>query len=523
MATREQLLEILSEYEAAPPAELQRIVHLHEEQGGSLAELLLQQEVVDEEDLFFLMSRRLAVPAIPAERLRYLTLSPDIRRRVPPSLARECVLVPVDLDTINGRLSVAMFDPTDQTALDKLRRVSRVTEIRAYLARRGAILEALETVYSEDDERVSDNEELPLLGSGATAGKGAAQAAEHDSTAAKVELDPSMAMEIQAFEEVGYVAPPSVRPASPQFPGPVARTSAPPPVPAQAPRRELQARSLLHEREQTGRFVVPPDIPSDEDQTGETEVGERNVELDIAENVEPGRVRPKPEEAELGQIRSIALVEESLEPLEVLEPLENEITRVRAHPDLTRAGEAQDLDQLLSELLESGGVLVAMLEERIEPTSGSCKEYGRLSRLVARELGMDEIAVSRVSLAAYLYGLDLALKREVGSQEPVDVAQAFSHQAVAFGGLGPSLRSLGARALGLREDGPEPMGVRLIRMIVDYLELRAESDQAASDHETLVQLLRTGGGEPAIVDALARAVSSEATPRLQLNTTLSVD
>jgi len=103
------------------------------------------------------------------------------------------------------------------------------------------------------------------------------------------------------------------------------------------------------------------------------------------------------------------------------------------------------------------------------------------------------------------------------------VAQAFSHQAVAFGGLGPSLRSLGARALGLREDGPEPMGVRLIRMIVDYLELRAESDQAASDHETLVQLLRTGGGEPAIVDALARAVSSEATPRLQLNTTLSVD
>ena len=166
MATRTQIIEFLSDYEAVSSAALDRAVRLHESRGGSFARLLVEEGIVDEEDLFFLMSRRLSVPAIPAERLRHLALSPEIRRRVPRRLARQCVLVPLDLDIPNGRLSVAMFDPTDHDALDTLRRVSRVTEIRAYLARRATIMEVLEALYSEDDDALASRarDELPVLG-----------------------------------------------------------------------------------------------------------------------------------------------------------------------------------------------------------------------------------------------------------------------------------------------------------------------------------------------------------------------
>jgi len=187
-------------------------------------------------------------------------------------------------------------------------------------------------------------------------------------------------------------------------------------------------------------------------------------------------------------------------------------------PSPQRQAEQSDL---LRELLASVGVLVSMLEERIDPSGSGFKEYGRLSRLVARELGLGELAVSRVALAAHLYGLDLALKREVGTFGSVDVAEIFGEPAGVPGGLGPSLRGLGARALGLPEGGEvtdhEPLGVRLIRLVADFLELRAESEEGSSDMDTVVQLLRTGGGEPRLVDALARAVAEDQPPRLRLD------
>lgn len=542
MATREQLLEVLGEYEAASPADLQRVVHLHEEQGGSLAELLLREELVGEEDLFFLMSRRLAVPAIPAERLRYLTLSPEIRRRVPRNLARECVLVPVDLDMVHGRLSVAMFDPTDQLALDKLRRISRVTEIRAYLARRSAIIEALDSVYSDADDQLAEEgrAELPLLGTGVPANGDAAQTAAHDDpSGVKVELDPSLALEIQAFE--GYYPEPDGPPPVPTTA--IEREEAPPrprqeEVEVHLHGRQLQGRSLLsqasHEPRPAGRPFPGGQVPELEP--------EEVVEEELTQ---PFMLLPDGEEEATGETEAPTLgMGEGVD--EVEEAMDHEVTQVRAvvrsdtdehdpregAPTTDRA-EAHALTlawpgpqqteqaDLLRELLASVGVLVSMLEERIDPSGGGFKEYGRLSRLVARELGLGELAVSRVALAAHLYGLDLALKREVGTFGSVDVAEVFGEPAGVPGGLGPSLRGLGARALGLPEGGEltehEPLGVRLIRLVADFLELRAESGEGSSDMDTVVQLLRTGGGEPRLVDALARAVSEDQPPRLRLD------
>lgn len=534
MATREQLLEVLSEYEAASPSDLERVVHLHEEQGGSLAELLLRESLVDEEDLFFLLSRRLAVPAIPAERLRYLTLSPEIRRRVPRNIARECVLVPVDLDMVHGRLSVAMFDPTDQNALDKLRRVSRVTEIRAYLARRSAILGALDSVYSDADDALAleDRDELPLLGTGVPAEGDAAQTAAHEDSAAKVEIDPSLALEIQAINGAVYPPPegdepPPRRPTPPpRRPTPPPRRPTPPPIPdeeeLQRPRPE-EVEVRVHGRQVQGRSLLRDEPPGPDGADALAEEDQTQPFMLLPD--EPGQPKGSDWSAEEDDSNEPTGETELLPTSTVDEPLEHEITQIRVHRELvdplapttaaTATGQVEQLE-LLRELLASVGVLVSMLEERIDPSDTTYKEYGRLSRLAARELGLDELTVSRVSLAAHLYGLDMALKREVGTFSPMSVAEVFGEDVGVPGGLGPSLRDLGARALGLpAQDGTEePLGVRLIRLVADYLELRAESD--ASDLDTVVQLLRTSSNEPSLVDALGQAVAALETPRIHL-------
>ncbi len=507
------------------------------------------------------MSRRLAVPAIPEERLLHLKLSPEIRRRVPLALAHECLLVPLDLDEHAGRLSVAMYDPTDHAILARLQRTARVAEIRAYLARRSAILEVIEGAYGEVEEVApEDLEELPWLGQ-IDAPDESPKHLDPSAEDPKVELDPALQAELASYsgeEQRSYQSPPRhdlltdemaplgmqpIEPAEPPEPDEV-----PPRAPLTRP-AEVHGHSLLRDdlteqrvlqgdelaqgsygRHDTDRRIMP-----------EMEVHGRRAEIDtdpfplIDEGFGDASFDGVNELGPMEGLEELTgpelEVSGASKPMPVVrdDMMEQEITQVVVTPDLIEEEEdgevliplpdverMEDLDALLRELLPSVGVLVSMLEERIDSVGGSYREYGRLSRLVARELGLDELAVSRVALGAHLFSLDLALRREVGTDELWDVEVVFSGRPPAPGGLGPSLRSLGAKALALEEgQEEEPVEVRLIRLVVDYLELRAESGhQGTSDLETLAQLLRTGGADPVLVDALVRAMEATETPPL---------
>jgi hypothetical protein len=128
---------------------------------------------------------------------------------------------------------------------------------------------------------------------------------------------------------------------------------------------------------------------------------------------------------------------------------------------------------------------------------------------------MDELSIERIALAAHLYGLDLALRRELGTSAGLDVTTVFGSTPTAPGGLGPSLRTLGARAMGLVDGvAEEPVALRLIRLVAEYLELREESGLGPSDPETVAQLLRTSGQDSLLVDALLRATEAADTRRI---------
>jgi hypothetical protein len=204
MAVRSQLVEILAEQAMLSSTDLERAAQLQQEQGGSLAEILVREGLAEEDDLFFVMSRRLGVPAIPEERLHHLTLAPEIRRRVPRALARSAVLVPLDLEAGQGILSVALFDPSDPELLDQLRQTARVSHIRPYIARRKAILSAIKAAYSDEDEVGPDPKTLPILGPPEMSSTLTPDPPAFES---KVELDPVLAEEIAALASPSHTSP----------------------------------------------------------------------------------------------------------------------------------------------------------------------------------------------------------------------------------------------------------------------------------------------------------------------------
>jgi hypothetical protein len=542
MAGSNQLYRILSEYEAISPAELDRVRAKHQEQGGSLAELLVHESLIDEEDLFFLMSQQLGVPAIPEERLLHLTLSPEIRRRVPGNMAKEWVLVPLDLDTRLGRLSVAMFDPTDLSILDRLQHRARVAEIRAYLARRSAILEVVETAYSGEEglDGQEEPEDLPWLGSSGDPRKkkeDASRTLDPSPMEPKVELDPDLQQELEAIDGAArnaYSARPQneLEPAPEHLPLEQAELQHGRPEQADLPGPvELGGRFLLQDEptqrrkltpEETAQMAEPMDgtdpeleVLPDGDQREDPRHDTARFALTDIDRIERDEFADIPDVDESDETD---MEQEITQVVVRSEMIESEAASVSQETPLPEIYQMQDLDALLRELLPSIGVLASMLHERIDPMGGSYREYGRFCRLVARELGMDELTISRVALSAHLFGLDRALRQEVGTDTSLDVAVVFGAQPTAPGGLGPILRSLGAKALNIHDAGEEPLGLRLIRLVADFLELRSESDEGeGSDMETMAQLLRTGGGDPVIVDALVRAIEAAEAPRLRVD------
>ncbi len=582
MVTRPPLIDMISNNESLSASDLERVIKLHRERGGLLAELLVQEGIMNEEDLFFLFSSELGVPVIPEERLLHLKLSSELRRKVGRKLAAERVLIPLDLDAAEGRLSVVMFDPGDAETLAALREACKVREVRCYLARRSAILNALSVVYDGDKTPVAPGRKRTRTRPPSRAARKAPATKKAPARKAlakkaparkappapkkqrarkkqqaqkkpppamparrgpprikppptpipaepKVELDASLRQEIAAMESRPGRMIRVIDSADPLHGEPTALLNRPgqdadevstPPLESRR-LREVRGRSLFRDEVRGEPTRLFRDINTDQEPPTEeldlNDLEEIDGDLDQTPQVREVSAEDPIEELGSGDLRVLDADELELDtpPLPALTdpevtpllPLPGDESGLTPLPDVTQM---EELDALLRELLSSVGVLVSMLEERVDASGGICREYGMLARLAAREAGMDELTISRVALAAYLYALDVTLRNEVGEPGPKDVVSSFSMDSGSPGGLGPSLRMLGARALGLSEEGEaDTPGVRLVNLVAQYLTLRAQSGDQGTDTGTVIQLLKTGGADAALVDALARAMGGD--------------
>ncbi|HEX6836363.1 MAG TPA: hypothetical protein VF334_07300 [Polyangia bacterium] len=185
-------------------------------------------------------------------------------------------------------------------------------------------------------------------------------------------------------------------------------------------------------------------------------------------------------------------------------PLESPSEALRAEERLSRA---------LIELVEA---LASELEARVVGGSGGGAEMARLSRRVARQLGLGRRVADEIGVAAQMFALDRAMRAIEGAGS-ADVFAELGWSAASADGLLPILRSLTAASSGFGRLGPGaqppsiPIGARIIGAVADYQELgaAASAGPAGPDLDTVSQLLRASPAGAQVVDALLRVLESD--------------
>lgn len=170
-------------------------------------------------------------------------------------------------------------------------------------------------------------------------------------------------------------------------------------------------------------------------------------------------------------------------------------------------------ERLSRALLQAVEVLARELEARLTPAdddSGRIQlvavEMSRLSRRVARKLGLDRRSADEIGAAAYLFAVDRKL-RQVEARA-ADWFGDLGWSAANDEGLLPVLRALTANTAGFsRTSSAPPLGARIITVVDDYLQLGAASGEI--DLGTVSQLLRASPAGAPVVDALLRVLESE--------------
>src|SRR4051812_5679103 len=113
----ERIADVLIEEGLLLPNQLEEAVALQKSEGGRLLKILTDKEFVTEQDMAFSMGRCLNTPPINLCKIR---IPEDVRALVPREMATANKLVPIA--RINGKLFVAMADPTNVLAVDDVKR-----------------------------------------------------------------------------------------------------------------------------------------------------------------------------------------------------------------------------------------------------------------------------------------------------------------------------------------------------------------------------------------------------------------
>src|SRR5258708_14659631 len=137
----ERIADSLIEDGLLLPNQLQEAVTIQKAEGGRLLKILTDRQFVTEQDMAFSMGRCLNAPPINLARLR---VPEEVMSIVPRDMAKANKLVPIA--RLDGKLFVAMADPTNVLAVDDLKRRVRL-QIVPMIATERAVNDALSGVH----------------------------------------------------------------------------------------------------------------------------------------------------------------------------------------------------------------------------------------------------------------------------------------------------------------------------------------------------------------------------------------
>ena len=149
-----RLGDLLVKAKVVTESQLKAALAEQQKWGGKLGELLVRMNFLTEDMLVKALSKQMNVPSVNLDSVQ--GVPPHVRAKVPFEVARDLVVLPLQLRDEGKTLLVAMAEPQNLKHLDTLRSVSRC-RITAQLAGRQAIARAFGRFY-EGDSPVDDVE-----------------------------------------------------------------------------------------------------------------------------------------------------------------------------------------------------------------------------------------------------------------------------------------------------------------------------------------------------------------------------
>jgi type IV pilus assembly protein PilB len=138
----ERIADVLIEDGLLLPNQLEEAVGFQQKEGGRLLKILTDKQFVTDQDMAFSMGRCLNTPPINLPKLR---IPEEIMSLVPKEMAKANKLVPIA--RLNGKLFVAMADPTNVLALDDVKRRVRL-DVVPMIATEKAVADALAGIHA---------------------------------------------------------------------------------------------------------------------------------------------------------------------------------------------------------------------------------------------------------------------------------------------------------------------------------------------------------------------------------------
>jgi hypothetical protein len=565
MAARRDLGALLVDESVIGRGDLERAERQRRERGAPLWSALLEAQLTSEDEIYFVLAKRFGTAVADEEALVALTPFSDspederLRRAMRAEEARAMGIAPLELTSDGSRVTVVMVDPSDEESLARFVERVGASEGRALLGRRSAVERAIARLYGLTDAKPSRTPPSPPPPPPPQPSR----------------TPPSPPRPIGERRPSPPLAPPDRGERSERVDrGDPTERSERPPLPPRPNRPSRPAIAIAPEP--TGTVKVDPSLAAEVERIGahvevlpaatqprirrptppspSDEATTPRQPHDVAASPSNARLRTGPADgpslpsgAQPGAPRSqpgSRRVRGPEQPAAGAAPSQPSaaVTSARAEDsdsDLVRpAAEVHTGDVLLDEerlrraLLQTIEILCTKLEERLPTTSaegdtdrlqrpGVAAETARLSRRVARQLGLPRPLVDEIGVAAQLFVLDRALKQLEDGGATDDLFGELGWASARDGALTGVLRALTAssagfaRPAGVGPAAPAPVGAVIVGVVQEYLELGANTAEA--DLDAISQLLRTSSragseGRGPVVDALLRVLESERLP-----------
>lgn len=156
---RQNLGEMLIAANLIDEVQMQIALAEQRQTGKRFGSTLVDLKFVDENVLAAFLSRQFDVPCIS---LLHIDIARKVARRMNRAVALECKAVPVRYDE-RGRLEVAMVDPTDADAIEKVTKAAGA-EVQPLIAPESSVLTMIDRLYPAEitpDDTLSFRQKPP--------------------------------------------------------------------------------------------------------------------------------------------------------------------------------------------------------------------------------------------------------------------------------------------------------------------------------------------------------------------------